>query len=64
MIRQANKYDMEAIVRMLKAFRDKAPTQFLRDSATKNTLRKCLTTSLLALGLSWLLLRKMKQWAW
>lgn len=42
MIRQANKYDMEAIVRMLKAYRDKAPTQFLRDSSNQEHIEKML----------------------
>lgn len=32
MIRQANKFDMGVIVSMLKAYQQKAPAQFLRDS--------------------------------
>jgi GNAT superfamily N-acetyltransferase len=32
MIRQANKFDIEDIVRMLKAYRAKAPTKFLQDA--------------------------------
>ena len=43
MIRQANKFDMDSIVRMLKAYRDKAPTQFLRDSSNQEHIEKLLT---------------------
>ena len=42
MIRQANKYDMDSIIRMLKAYRDKAPTQFLRDSSNQEHIEKML----------------------
>ena len=50
MIRQANKYDMDAIVRMLKSFRDKAPTQFLRDSANQEHIEKMLNNILAGAG--------------
>ena len=50
MIRQANKFDMEAIVRMLKAYRDKAPTQFLRDSSNQEHIEKLLTNILAGAG--------------
>lgn len=42
MIRQANKYDMDSIIRMLKAYREKAPTQFLRDSSNQEHIEKML----------------------
>ena len=50
MIRQANKFDMDAIVRMLKAYRDKAPTQFLRDSNNQEHIEKLLTNILAGAG--------------
>jgi GNAT superfamily N-acetyltransferase len=50
MIRQANKYDMDAIVRMLKSFRDKAPTQFLRDSSNQEHIEKMLNNILAGAG--------------
>jgi GNAT superfamily N-acetyltransferase len=50
MIRQANKYDMNAIVRMLKAYRDKAPTQFLRDSSNQEHIEKMLNNILAGAG--------------
>jgi GNAT superfamily N-acetyltransferase len=50
MIRQANKYDMDAIVRMLKAYRDKAPTQFLRDSSNQEHIEKMLNNILAGAG--------------
>jgi len=50
MIRQANKFDMEAIVRMLKAYRDKAPAQFLRDSSNQEHIEKLITNILAGAG--------------
>jgi N-acetylglutamate synthase-like GNAT family acetyltransferase len=50
MIRQANKFDMDAIVRMLKAYRDKAPTQFLKDSSNQEHIEKLLTNILAGAG--------------
>ena len=50
MIRQANKFDMDAIVRMLKAYRDKAPTQFLRDSSNQEHIEKLITNILAGAG--------------
>ena len=50
MIRQANKYDMESIIRMLKAFREKAPTQFLRDSSNQEHIEKLLSNILAGAG--------------
>jgi GNAT superfamily N-acetyltransferase len=50
MIRQANKFDMEAIVRMLKAYRDKAPAQFLRDSSNQEHIEKLINNILAGAG--------------
>lgn len=50
MIRQASKFDMEAIVRMLKAYRDKAPAQFLRDSSNQEHIEKLITNILAGAG--------------
>jgi L-amino acid N-acyltransferase YncA len=50
MIRHANKFDMAEIVRMLKAYRDKAPTQFLRDSSNQEHIEKLLTNILAGAG--------------
>ena len=50
MIRQANKFDMESIVRMLKAYRDKAPAQFLRDSSNQEHIEKLITNILAGAG--------------
>jgi len=50
MIRQANKFDMDAIVRMLKAYRDKAPAQFLRDSSNQEHIEKLITNILAGAG--------------
>ena len=50
MIRQANKFDMEVIVRMLKAYRDKAPAQFLRDSSNQEHIEKLITNILAGAG--------------
>lgn len=50
MIRQANKFDMEAIVRMLKAYRDKAQAQFLRDSSNQEHIEKLITNILAGAG--------------
>jgi GNAT superfamily N-acetyltransferase len=50
MIRQANKFDMEAIVRMLKAYRDKAPAQFLRDSNNQEHIEKMINNILAGAG--------------
>jgi N-acetylglutamate synthase-like GNAT family acetyltransferase len=43
MIRHANKFDVNEIVRMLKAYRDKAPTQFLQDSSNQEHIEKLLS---------------------
>lgn len=43
MIRHANKFDIDEIVRMLKAYRDNAPTQFLRDSSNQEHIEKLLS---------------------
>ena len=50
MIRQANKFDMESIVRMLKAYRDKAPAQFLRDSSNQEHIEKLINNILAGAG--------------
>lgn len=50
MIRQANKYDIESIIRMLKAYRDKAPTQFLRDSSNQEHIEKMLNNIMAGAG--------------
>lgn len=50
MIRQANKFDMDSIVRMLKAYRAKAPTQFLRDCNNQEHIEKLLTNILAGAG--------------
>ena len=50
MIRQANKFDMDSIVRMLKAYRDKAPTKFLRDSANQEHIERMLNNILAGAG--------------
>ncbi|CAB4132475.1 NAT_SF domain containing protein [uncultured Caudovirales phage] len=50
MIRQANKFDMEAIVRMLKAYRDKAPAQYLRDSNNQEHIEKLISNILAGAG--------------
>lgn len=50
MIRQANKFDMDSIIRMLKAYRDKAPTQFLRDSSNQKHIEKMLNNILAGAG--------------
>ncbi len=50
MIRQANKFDMDSIVRMLKAYRDKAPTQFLRDSSNQEHIEKLINNILAGAG--------------
>lgn len=50
MIRQANKFDMDSIVRMLKAYRDKAPAQFLRDSSNQEHIEKLITNILAGAG--------------
>jgi len=42
MIRQANKFDAEAIVQMLKSYREQAPTQFLRDANNRDHIDKLL----------------------
>jgi GNAT superfamily N-acetyltransferase len=42
MIRQANKFDAEAIVQMLKSYREQAPTQFLRDANNRVHIDKLL----------------------
>ena len=42
MIRQANKYDIEAIVTMLKSYREKAPTQFLKEADNQEHIHKLL----------------------
>ena len=41
---------MEAIVRMLKAYRDKAPAQFLRDSSNQEHIEKLITNILAGAG--------------
>lgn len=50
MIRHANKFDMDSIVRMLKAYRDKAPAQYLRDSNNQEHIEKLLTNILAGAG--------------
>jgi GNAT superfamily N-acetyltransferase len=50
MIRQANKFDMEAIVWMLKAYRDKAPAQFLRDSSNQEHIEKLINNIIAGAG--------------
>jgi len=50
MIRQANKFDLEAIVRMLKNYRDKAPTQFLKDANNREHIDKLLGNILAGAG--------------
>lgn len=50
MIRQANKFDTPEIVRMLKAYRDKAPTQFLRDSSNQEHIEKLISNILAGAG--------------
>jgi GNAT superfamily N-acetyltransferase len=50
MIKQANKFDMEAIVRMLKAYRDKAPAQFLRDSNNQEHIEKMINNIIAGAG--------------
>ena len=50
MIRHANKFDMESIVRMLKAYRDNAPAQFLRDANNKEHIEKMLGNILAGAG--------------
>lgn len=42
MIRQANKFDMEAIIRMLKSYRDNAPTEFLKTASDQEYIEKLL----------------------
>ena len=41
---------MEVIVRMLKAYRDKAPAQFLRDSSNQEHIEKLITNILAGAG--------------
>lgn len=60
MIRQANKFDMDSIVRMLKAYRDKAPTQFLRDSSNQDHIEKLLTNILVGAGFILLAIKEEK----
>jgi GNAT superfamily N-acetyltransferase len=50
MIRQANKFDLEAIVRMLKSYRDKAPTKFLQDANNREHIDKLLGNILAGAG--------------
>lgn len=50
MIRQANKFDIDSIVRMLKAYRDKAPTQFLRDSSNQEHIEKLINNIIAGAG--------------
>jgi len=50
MIRHANKFDVNETVRMLKAYRDKAPTQFLRDSSNQDHIEKLLSNILAGAG--------------
>jgi len=50
MIRQANKFDMEHIVRMLKSYRDKAPAQFLKDANNREHIDKMLGNILAGAG--------------
>lgn len=50
MIRHANKFDMDCIVRMLKAYRDNAPTQFLRDANNQEHIEKMLVNILAGAG--------------
>jgi len=50
MIRHANKFDIDEIVRMLKAYRDNAPTQFLRDSSNQEHIEKLLSNILAGAG--------------
>lgn len=42
MIRQANKFDMEAIIRMLKSYRSNAPTEFLRSASDQEYIENLL----------------------
>lgn len=41
---------MESIIRMLKAYRDKAPTQFLRDCSNQEYIEKLITNILAGAG--------------
>lgn len=50
MIRQANKFDMEQIVRMLKSYREKAPAQFLKDANNREHIDKLLGNILAGAG--------------
>jgi L-amino acid N-acyltransferase YncA len=50
MIRQANKFDIEAIVRMLKSYREQAPTQFLKNANNREHIDKMLGNILAGAG--------------
>jgi L-amino acid N-acyltransferase YncA len=50
MIRQANKFDIEAIVRMLKSYREQAPTQFLKEANNREHIDKLLANILAGAG--------------
>lgn len=50
MIRQANKYDLSEIVRMLKNYREQAPTQFLKDSNNQEHIETLLSNIIAGAG--------------
>lgn len=50
MIRHANKFDTEAIIRMLKAYRDNAPTEFLRSASNQEHIEQLLSGILAGAG--------------
>jgi GNAT superfamily N-acetyltransferase len=50
MIRQANKFDMESIIRMLKAYRDNAPAQFLKDANNQEHIERMISNILAGAG--------------
>lgn len=50
MIKRANKFDINEIVRMLKAYRDNAPTKFLRDSNNQEYIEKLLNNIIAGAG--------------
>lgn len=50
MIRHANKFDIQEIIRMLKAFREKAPAQYLRDANNQEHIEKLFNNILAGAG--------------
>lgn len=50
MIRHANKFDIESIIRMLKAYRDNAPTEFLRSASNQEHIEQLINNILAGAG--------------